>query len=257
MAKRLKEEVGDLELTIAGGVKAPEEVAALHDLGIDAQVGMALYTGRFDEADCIAAMMKTDRTDALVPTLVVDEHGVALGLAYSDGESLREAIRTRRGVYRSRSRGLWVKGQSSGATQRLLRVDLDCDSDTLRFMVRQLAPGFCHKGTRTCWGDDTGVTRLARRIVKRAGTAPEGSYTARLLRDSDLLGAKIREEADELARATDPLDVRHEAADVLYFLLTKLAASEVSWADVERELDRRSLKVTRRPGDAKPREDAT
>ena len=67
-----------------------------------------------------------------------DERGIALGLAYSSHESLREAVRTRTGVYSSRKRGLWVKGATSGATQELIRVDLDCDRDTLRFVVRQV-----------------------------------------------------------------------------------------------------------------------
>jgi len=252
MAARFKEEVGDCELTIAGGVTTPEEVAQLHRLGIDAQVGMALYTGKFDEADCFAAMMQSDRPDGLVPTVVADEHGVALGLAYSDAESLREAIRSRRGVYRSRSRGLWVKGESSGATQTLLKVDLDCDSDALRFTVHQEGAGFCHKQTRTCWGEGAGIPSLARRIADRATSAPPGSYTARLFTEPGLLNAKIAEEARELTEARSQPDITHEAADVIYFTLAKLIASGLTLEDVERKLDQRALKVTRRPGDAKP-----
>ena len=76
--------------------------------------------------------------------------------------------------------------------------------------------------------------------------APEGSYTARLLADPALLGGKLREEANELADADTRAEVIHEAADVLYFTLSTLARHDVDLAEVERALDRRALKVTRR-----------
>src|SRR5205823_13620123 len=128
---------GNARVTIAGGVTAPDDVAYLDKIGADAQVGMALYSGRLNLGDTIAAPLVSDRPDGLWPTVVIDEQGVALGLAWSNLESLREAVRSRRGVYHSRARGLWIKGETSGATQELLRVDLDCDRDCLRFTVRQ------------------------------------------------------------------------------------------------------------------------
>jgi phosphoribosyl-ATP pyrophosphohydrolase len=245
-ARRIRETAGDAEVTIAGGITTAEEVAALDRLGCDAQVGMALYTGRLPLAEGFAAALTSDRQDGLWPTVVVDERGIALGLAYSSLDSLRAALEQGRGVYHSRSRGLWVKGESSGAVQELLRVDADCDRDTLRFLVRQEPPGFCHQGTRTCFGPEHGLDALARRLARRRQDAPEGSYTARLLRDPDLLGAKLREEADELARAATRPEVVHEAADVLYFTLTALARHGVELAEVEAALDRRAGKITRR-----------
>ena len=182
---------------------------------------------------------------------MTDEHGIALGLAWSDHESLGEAVRTGRGVYHSRSRGLWTKGATSGATQVLLRVDLDCDRDALRFTVRQNDPGFCHRETRTCWGADHGLAALARRLAGRIAAAPGGSYTARLAADADLLRAKLAEEAGELAAAGTAADVAHEAADVIYFTLVAMARAGVPLADVAAELDRRALRVGRRPDDAK------
>jgi len=177
---------------------------------------------------------------------VVDERGVALGLCHSDLESLRAALEQGRGIYHSRSRGLWIKGATSGATQELLRIDADCDRDCLRFTVRQQPPGFCHRNTRTCWGAEAGLGALARRLAERKVAAPEGSYTARLFADPARLGAKLREEADELAEAATRAEVVHEAADVLYFTLVQLARHDVDLAEVERALDRRALKVTRR-----------
>lgn len=239
-------------LTLAGGVRTTAEIAALDRLGVDAQVGMAIYTGRLDLADAIAAPLVSDRPDGRWPTVVVDEAGVALGLTWSDPASLREAVRTRRGVYSSRTRGLWTKGETSGATQDLLRVDLDCDRDALRFTVRQHGLGFCHRGTRTCWGPDRGLGALARRLRERLQDAPAGSYTWRLFDDADLLRAKLVEEAGELAAATGATEVAAEAADLLYFALVAVTRGGASLADVAAELDRRALRVTRRPGDAKP-----
>jgi phosphoribosyl-ATP pyrophosphohydrolase len=184
--------------------------------------------------------------------VVCDEAGAALGLAWSDDESLAAAIERRVGVYHSRRRGLWVKGESSGAVQDLLRVDVDCDRDALRFTVRQAPPGFCHEGTWTCWGEDRGLRRLARRLRARAEDAPPGSYTARLLADPALLRAKLLEEAGELAEATDPGHVAEEAADLLYFTLVRLAGAGVDPAAVDAALDARARRITRRPGDAKP-----
>ncbi len=242
---------GPARLTVAGGFTTAADIAAADRLGADAQVGMALYTGRLDLADAIAAPLVSDRGDGLWPTVVADELGVALGLAYSDLESLRAAVARKCGIYRSRSRGLWVKGEGSGATQELMRVDLDCDRDTLRFTVRQAEPGFCHLATRTCWGAERGLDAAARRLAARRTEAPAGSYTRRLLDDPGLLRAKLVEEAGELANAADPADVAHEAADLAYFLLVALARGDVTLADVANELDRRALAITRRPGEAK------
>jgi phosphoribosyl-ATP pyrophosphohydrolase len=242
---------GDARLTIAGGVTTADEVRELDRMGADAQVGMALYTGRLDLADAFAAPLKSDRPDGLWATVVADEHGRALGLCWSNAESLREALRTGRGVYHSRSRGLWVKGESSGATQDLLRVDADCDRDALRFTVRQRGAGFCHEDTWTCWGEAEGLPTLARRLAERVAAAPPGSYTRRLLDDPALLRAKLIEEAGELADAQGSEDVAWEAADVIYFALVAMTRAGVPLSAVEAELDRRSRKVTRRPGNAK------
>jgi phosphoribosyl-ATP pyrophosphohydrolase len=238
----------DTPVTIAGGITTAEEIAELDRIGADAQVGMALYAGRLGLADALAAPMTSDRADGLWPTVVVDERGVALGLAWSDTESLARAIDARRGVYQSRSRGLWVKGETSGAVQELLAVDLDCDRDALRFTVRQ-TDGFCHTGTMTCWGDDRGLSRLQRRLETLAADRPVGSNTVKLLDDESLLRSKLVEEAGELG---DPrADVASEAADLFYFALTRLVAAGVSIDSVERVLDQRERRVTRRPMAAK------
>lgn len=248
MAAQVVDAAGPAKVTIAGGITTTDEVAALDRIGADSQVGMALYTGRLDLADALAAPMVSDRADGLWPTVVVDEHGVALGLTYSSAETLRQAVATRRGVYQSRKRGVWVKGESSGATQELIRVDVDCDRDTLRFTVRQ-REGFCHIGSRTCWSEDGGLARLERRLVGISSGRPDGSNTVRLLDDPTLIDAKILEEARELT--AQGADIAAEAADLLYFALVKSVAAGISLEEIERILDARERRVRRRPMESK------
>ncbi|MEZ4442806.1 MAG: phosphoribosyl-ATP diphosphatase [Polyangiaceae bacterium] len=248
----LVEAAAGAELTIAGGVTTAEEIAALDRMGVNAQVGMALYTGKLGLAEAVAAPLTSDRPDGLWPTVVVDPFGRALGQCFSNGESLKAALDEGRGIYWSRKRGLWRKGESSGATQELLRVDLDCDRDALRFTVRQAGEGFCHLGTTSCWGELDGLPELAAKLRARKEDAPAGSYTRRLLDDPSLLAAKLREEAQELAEAEGREAVTWEAADVIYFALVAMARSGVTLEEVERELARRSRGVTRRGGDRKP-----
>ena len=246
-ARQIRAAAGNAAVTIAGGVTTAEEVAELDRLGCDAQVGMALYTGRLGLAEAFAAPLRSDRPDGLWPTVVVDERGTALGLCYSDLESLRAAIERGRGVYHSRTRGLWLKGETSGAAQELLRVAADCDRDCLRFTVRQQPPGFCHLATRTCWGADQGLGALARLPRRAQASMRQPAPTPRSCStDPALLGAKLREEAGELADAASRAEVIHEAADVLYFTLVTLARHGVDLAAVEAHLDRRARKVTRR-----------
>lgn len=245
------------KLTVAGGIRTADEIAALDRLGIDTQVGMAIYTGAIDLADAIAAPLASDRPDGLFPTVVCDEQQRALGLAYSSRESLREAVRLGVGVYHSRTRGLWVKGATSGSTQQLLRIDLDCDRDALRFTVRQTGPGFCHQNTATCWGQFQGLGALEQTLADRRRNAPAGSYSARLFADPALLASKIGEEAAELARVLTPASpdlarITEEAADLVFFAAAALAREGLTFADVASELDRRARKITRRRGDAKP-----
>jgi phosphoribosyl-AMP cyclohydrolase len=91
--------------------------------------------------DVLVAGITSDRVDKLIPTVVVDEQGVALGLVYSSCESIKESLRTGTGVYQSRKRGLWYKGATSGAVQGLVKIDVDCDQDCLRFVVQQQGAG--------------------------------------------------------------------------------------------------------------------
>lgn len=147
----LIEAAGDARLTVAGGIRTADEIAHLDRMGADAQVGMALQTGQLDFADALSAPLNTDRLDGLWPTVVVDTQGVALGLVYSSLESLQACLEEGVGVFHSRKRGLWRKEGTRGS-MKLVRIDLDCDRDTLRIMVQQENEGFCTSGTWTCFG---------------------------------------------------------------------------------------------------------
>jgi phosphoribosyl-ATP pyrophosphohydrolase/phosphoribosyl-AMP cyclohydrolase/histidinol dehydrogenase len=200
----------------------------------------------------VLAGATADRKTGLFATVVTDEHGVALGLVWSSQESIAETLKTGTGVYQSRKRGLWYKGATSGDTQELVNIGFDCDKDCLIFRVRQKGRGFCHLGTASCWGPHAGLSRLEKTLKDRKRDAPEGSYTARLFSDPKLVQAKIKEEADELCEATSREDIASEAADLIYFALTRCVAAGVNLEDIEKNLDLKSLKVKRRKGDAKP-----
>jgi len=207
-----------------------------------------------DTLSAYISCIRSDRPDGLFTTVVCDEHGVSLGLVYSNDVSIRAAVHEKKGIYWSRSRGgLWRKGDSSGMHQELLSVSLDCDGDALRFTVIQhgTPPSFCHLMTRTCWGDVHGLQHLQSILQARLVSAPAGSYTHRLFTDETLLLKKLVEEAQELAEAKTHDEVAGEAADLMYFLMTRCVAAGVSLRDIEKKLDYRSLKVTRRPGNAK------
>lgn len=233
-------------------------------LKVDAEPGPGLLS----VAKLLMANATSDRPDGLFTTLVTDERGIALGLVYSSEESVAKSLETGRGVYQSRKRGLWYKGESSGDIQELVSISLDCDNDCLQFVVRQKGRGtdaislhrdminyflgFCHLATPTCFGQYHGLAKLQKTLQSRKESAPAGSYTARLFNDSQLLRAKILEEATELCDANTKEEIAFEAADLLYFALTKCVSAGVSLEDVERNLDAKSIKVKRRQGDAKP-----
>jgi len=233
----------DLPLTAAGGITTAEEVLTLDRLGIDAQIGMAVYTGRLELPAAFAALIDFRKDPrGLVPTVVVDERGNVLMLAYSSRRSLVRTLRAGRGIYESRSRGaVWVKGATSGNVQELLRVEADCDRDALKFVVRQAGVA-CHTGNYSCFG--TGQPKfdlfeLERTLLRRIAERSPGSYTAKLAADPRRLRRKVMEEAYELVEAVTPGGRVHEAADLLYHALALLAVENVPLEDVLRALQSR------------------
>ena len=252
LVARANAAAGGRRLTVAGGVTTAPEIGELDRAGIDAQVGMALYTGKLSLADAVLATLRPANAE-LYPTVVCDGQQRALGLVWSNAESIRCALGEARGIYWSRSRNeLWRKGETSGATQRLIRVEFDCDRDALRFIVEQAEPGFCHEQRRSCWGEDFSLATLESTIRSRIESPPPGSGTAKLLADPELLAAKLAEEAAELSAAEGAEHAAAELADVLYFGLVELVRRGGALDDVVDELARRHRRVGRRPMEAKP-----
>src|SRR3954447_5633013 len=180
--------------------------------------------------------------NGLVPCVIQDwRSGEVLTLAYMNKEALRRTKETGEVHLYSRSRGeQWHKGATSGNTQVVKALRYDCDADAVLALVDPAGPA-CHTGERTCFfsGDmepvpEEALPALERTIVARAAERPEGSYTARLLADPPFVGEKVREEAEEVARAArEESDERvaEEAADVLYHLTVLLASRGLSLAD--------------------------
>jgi phosphoribosyl-ATP pyrophosphohydrolase/phosphoribosyl-AMP cyclohydrolase len=187
----------------------------------------------------------------LVPCVVQDwRTGEVLTLAYMSAESLRLTRETGETHFFSRSRQeLWHKGATSGNTQKLKAIRYDCDADAVLALVEPAGPA-CHTGERTCFHNGglepmapfEAFPALERTIAQRANERPDGSYTAALLGDPALNGAKVQEEAEEVARAArEESDARvaEEAADVLYHLAVLLKGRNLTLADAERVLDGR------------------
>lgn len=187
----------------------------------------------------------------LVPCVVQDwRTGEVLTLAHMNAESLRLTRETGETHFFSRSRKeLWHKGATSGNIQAIRAIRHDCDGDALLVLVEPAGPA-CHTGERTCFhrgeldpaAPHEALAALERTIAARAAERPEGSYTVRLLEDPGLNGAKVLEEAEEVARAArEESDQRlaEEAADVLYHLAVLLRGRNLSLADAERVLDGR------------------
>jgi len=176
--------------------------------------------------------------------------GEVLTLAYANEEAIARTRETGELHLWSRSRGeLWHKGATSGNTQAVRALRLDCDGDAVLALVDPAGPA-CHTGERTCFhrGDleqsapHEALPALERTLAQRQAERPEGSYTVRLLEDPPFIGEKVMEEAEEVARAAreegdDRVD--EEAADVLYHLAVLLRSRGRTLSDAQRVLDGR------------------
>lgn len=182
----------------------------------------------------------------VVPVVTQDAaDGRVLMLAYADREALEKTFETGLMWYRSRTRGLWHKGATSGNVQHLVELRLDCDGDSVLALVRPDGPA-CHTGNVSCfdaYGQDA-LARLDEVIAGRQATANVArSYSATLLADRNLRLKKIGEEAVELAVACadgDATRATEEAADVVYHVAVALRSVGASLADVRLELARRA-----------------
>jgi len=206
----------------------------------------------------LSALNYDDR--GLVAVIAQDaETGEVRMMAYADETAIERTLSTGLAHFYSRSRkSLWKKGESSGNTLGVRSVWVDCDGDTLIYMVDPAGPS-CHTGAETCFfrrldadgdlveaGDDSAaptLLRLERTLQARKASDAGESYTKSLLdAGATKIDAKVREEAGELGDALigeSDDRVASEAGDVIYHLLVGLVLREVSLRDLFSELSRR------------------
>ena len=172
--------------------------------------------------------------------------GAVLMIAHADREALERTVATGEMHYRSRTRGPWHKGGTSGNVQRVVTLTADCDHDAVLARVRPAGPA-CHTGVETCFGVGAGdaLGTLDATIAARAHAGPGAGagYTRRLLADRNLRLKKIGEEASELVTACadgDTVRATEETADLLYHALVALRAAGGSLDGVRAVLDARA-----------------
>jgi phosphoribosyl-ATP pyrophosphohydrolase/phosphoribosyl-AMP cyclohydrolase len=181
--------------------------------------------------------------------------GVVLMVAAADREALTRTLATGEMHYRSRTRGLWHKGATSGNVQRVVSLSTDCDGDAVLARVTPAGPA-CHTGTMSCFGREAlapdALAALDATIATRSAVpAPEGEapgYTRRLLADRNLRLKKLGEEAAELVTACadgDAARAGEEAADLVYHALVALRAVGATLADVRDVLAARAGRPAR------------
>jgi len=188
----------------------------------------------------------------LVPAIVQDAQSKeVLMMAYMNRESLQKTLETGETWFWSRSREeLWHKGATSGNTQKVTSISLDCDGDTLLVKVNPAGPA-CHEETYTCFhpihGEDASVedrfgilASLETLIAKRDAERPEGAYTTYLFEKGvDKILKKVGEEASEViiaAKNRSHEELRYEASDLIYHLLVLLREQELPLDEVLKEL---------------------
>ena len=216
-------------ITAAGGVSTVDEIRQIAEIGADVQLGMALYTGKVDLAEAFVECLnwKTD----LLTAVTQDEAGQVLMVAYCNKEALKKAFATGNMTYFSRSRQkLWTKGETSGHTQRLVRMRADCDRDALLVTVKQTGAA-CHNDTYSCFGDQ-------RPTLQDLYAAESAAIQANAARSEAQIQEQLRVAGHEFSKAATPESVLTTAADVFDGMTALLAKRGVNVEEVLAELGR-------------------
>ncbi|HBG48256.1 MAG TPA: phosphoribosyl-ATP diphosphatase [Cyanobacteria bacterium UBA9971] len=233
--------ITDKELIAAGGISSVEEIIELDKIGAGCQLGMGIYTGKINLEEAFVSLLDFDKGKGLIPTVVQDiSSKEVLMLAYSNKEAVTHSLKTGKATYFSRSRkSLWVKGETSGNTQKIIRVKYDCDRDTLLYIVEQT--GFaCHTGSATCFGDrNFDIDELYKVLQSRFKELPVDSFTTKLFNDELFLKRKINEEAFEVITAANKDELIWEVSDLTYFVMTLMVKHGVTLEDVKNHLSSR------------------
>jgi phosphoribosyl-ATP pyrophosphohydrolase/phosphoribosyl-AMP cyclohydrolase len=239
-------EASPIPVTVAGGITSYEDLQWINQHGANSQIGMAIYSGKMSLNEAFECLVDFDKLP-LMPTVVQDvDSGKVLMMAYSSKASLRHALTTRTGTYFSRSRNeIWTKGLTSGNTQKLIQVDVDCDGDTLLFLVKQ-TNNACHFDRYSCFASqrqEYSLSYLDEVLTERQAAAQNSSqksFSQQLFTDKNLQIEKLNEECAELIEASEHNHVRWEAADLLFFALVMAKAKGVSIQEIINDLRSRN-----------------
>jgi phosphoribosyl-AMP cyclohydrolase / phosphoribosyl-ATP pyrophosphohydrolase len=187
-------------------------------------------------------------SDGLIPAVVQDARTrEVLTVAYMNKEALQLTLERRETYLWSRSRQqLWHKGETSGNSQKVTKVSLDCDNDAVLVEVEPLGPA-CHTGAYSCFGVEPELQGVLRElysvIEQRKEKRPDGSYTTYLFNSGlDKILKKVGEEATETivaAKNSDSQRLVSETGDLLYHLLVLLVERGVTLDEITRELKER------------------
>jgi phosphoribosyl-ATP pyrophosphohydrolase/phosphoribosyl-AMP cyclohydrolase len=179
-----------------------------------------------------------DKGGGLVTVVTQDAvTGSVLMVAHMDREAFEKTVTTGEMYYRSRSRGLWHKGATSGNVQRVVSLTPDCDGDAILARVNPAGPA-CHNGTTSCFdqpANGDALTQLASVIESRVQSTGSESYTRKLLADRNLRLKKLGEETAELVVALADNDsdrAVNEAADLVYHTMVALRAQNIDFGQV-------------------------
>ena len=179
-----------------------------------------------------------DKGGGLVTVVTQDAvTGAVLMVAHMDREAFEKTVTTGEMYYRSRSRGLWHKGATSGNVQRVVSLTPDCDGDAILARVNPAGPA-CHNGTTSCFdqpANGDALTQLASVIESRVQNTGSESYTRKLLADRNLRLKKLGEETAELVVALADNDsdrAVNEAADLVYHTMVALRAQNIDFDQV-------------------------
>lgn len=183
----------------------------------------------------------------LIPAIVRDARsGAILTLAYMNDESLARTRETGETWFWSRSRNeLWLKGATSGNTQRVIHIAEDCDADALVITVEPNGPA-CHNGTTSCFPDVPApvLQQLMTTLRDRHTNRPAGSYTASLFNEGrNRILKKIGEEATEVviaAKGEGRERMISEIADLVFHLSVLMVDEGIEWSAIEDELAERA-----------------
>jgi phosphoribosyl-ATP pyrophosphohydrolase/phosphoribosyl-AMP cyclohydrolase len=186
--------------------------------------------------------------DGLIPAIVQDARTrEVLTVAFMNKESLELTIQKQETYFWSRSRQqLWHKGETSGNSQRVTRLSLDCDNDAILVEVEPRGPA-CHTGSYSCFGTDPTLEGVLQElyavIEERKENRPEGSYTTYLFNSGlDKILKKVGEESTETivaAKNSDSGRLVSETGDLIYHLLVLMVERGVTLEEISRELKER------------------